>query len=203
MKEGQEFKAEVIQGLNEVPYGAWRDGLFSCCKHGVGHVHLWLGFCFPWCMLGQIATRVGLFSSLARVTFGMSTFRMFFVATVVFCTADILSSCIQNAYADDGDDAASNNAIPTFPLVILSICQLVQCVLGIAGCVATIHTRQHVRDVYNIPATLPAEDVLCACCCSSCTICQMARHTTDYYKEDAEMCTETGLGADTMTTVIV
>jgi hypothetical protein len=115
---------------------------------------------------------------------------------------------------DDDDDVIEYNnnpavealrmPIPFVPALLLFLCQLVQFLLGLFCLVAVILIRRHVRKVYKIPACHDVlEDAFCACCCQSCTICQLARHTADYNTVDAELCSETGLAPHSMDAVAV
>jgi Cys-rich protein (TIGR01571 family) len=186
-------------------YGSWRDGIWDCCRHGFFHPHLWMGCCCRFCLLGQVAGRLpDLWTSLpGTVANRISPFRLFFAITVVAFMAQLLAGIIQLVIQidDDDDDVIEYNKpaeatlrIPFVPAFLLFLCQLVHWLLGLFCFVAVILIRRHVRKVYKIPACHDVlEDVFCACCCQSCTICQLARHTADYNTVDAELCSETGL----------
>jgi len=59
---------------------------------------------------------------------------------------------------------------------------------------ALMKTRYFVRTKYSIPESrcIGCEDFCCAFFCSCCTVAQMARHTGEYEKYPAALCSETG-----------
>lgn len=179
-------------------YGSWRDGLFDCCRHGAFHGHLWLGMCFPLCLLGQVATRTGIWNEI--LPNGMSAYRFFFGMTVVLTITSFISGSISRTYGVDEDPEAP---VPFGPSIVLGICHLFQFILAVVSLLATIQLRRSIRKTYNIPASNDLEDVCCSCCCQSCTICQLARHTADYNAVDAELCTETGLPIHATTNTMI
>jgi Cys-rich protein (TIGR01571 family) len=238
VKAGDVFQGQVIPGAagssyqhdgvggggsngssNEAHYGSWRDGLFDCCRHGFFHPHLWMGFCFPFCLLGQVATRTGFWSeplrqlsssSLPFRTIAISPFRLFFAITVLYMVAHAIAHSIKKTYGrDDDDDVVEYDPdealpIPFVPATLLFLCQLLQYGFGIFCLVTVVLVRRHVRKMYKIPAAHDVlEDICCGCFCQQCTICQMARHTADYHTVDAELCSETGLAPYTTMTAVM
>lgn len=89
-----------------------------------------------------------------------------------------------------------------FELSVADICAsaLVNVAMLAFAIYATSATRGSIREKYMIREhrCYDVEDCCCATFCMPCTICQMARHTTDYTRYEASCCTETGLepGAD-------
>eukprot|EP00970_Alexandrium_tamarense_P012339 scaffold2861_cov209-Alexandrium_tamarense.AAC.1 len=59
----------------------------------------------------------------------------------------------------------------------------------------TKNVRESIRNKYQIPEErcIGCEDCMCATFCTSCTICQMGRHTADFETYRASCCTKTGL----------
>jgi Cys-rich protein (TIGR01571 family) len=167
--------------------GSWRDGVCDCCRHGLFHRHLWLGMCFPLCLLGQVATRTGIWNERLQ-PYGISAYRLCFAITVLLTMTGAIAKYIEHMYDPNDDDyyvravdeQEPEPSIPFLPSVILFLCRCTVFALGMLACVATCQVRQHIRATYNIPASHPVEDFCCGCCCQSCTICQMARHTADY-----------------------
>jgi Cys-rich protein (TIGR01571 family) len=230
VKAGDVFQGQVVPdhdntstgaGSNEAHYGSWRDGIFDCCRHGFFHPHLWMGICFPFCLLGQVATRTGFWSeplrqlsssssSLPIRAITISPFRLFFAVTVVYMLANSIAHSIKKTYGrDDDDDVVEYDPdeavpIPFVPATLLFLCQSLQFGLTIFCFVAVVLIRRHVRKMYKIPAGHDVwEDICCACFCQSCSICQMARHTADYHTVDAELCSETGLAEYTTISTVM
>jgi Cys-rich protein (TIGR01571 family) len=164
--------------------------------------------CFPLCLLGQVATRTGIWNERLQ-PYGISAYRLCFAITVLLMMTSAITRHIKHMYGlNDDDDYVrvvdeQEPEIPFLPLVILFLCRCTLFALSMFALVATCQVRQHIRATYNIPASHPVEDFCCACCCQSCTICQMARHTADYNAVDAELCSETGLAPYTMSPVVM
>lgn len=71
--------------------------------------------------------------------------------------------------------------------------------LGLLTLIVVTCLRKRVREKYDIPADClgATEDFWSSFFCTSCTICQIARHTADYDAQEAACCTGTGLVSET------
>ena len=81
---------------------------------------------------------------------------------------------------------------PNVPLLIFFT--LIHYGIVIYVLIVHVKTRNKLRRKYNIN---PNDGCIVDCCavywCACCSICQMARHTADYKKQHAQLCSETGL----------
>lgn len=88
--------------------------------------------------------------------------------------------------------------IPPWVLRLRTVRLLWEMVYSIFILVVLYRTRQYVRQRYSIPSTVCGnndclEDCCCSLYCGPCSVCQMARHTSDYRRETATCCTSTGV----------
>lgn len=204
IQEGEIFLAPIPPGykieeeLIDVPTGRWKDGLFDFCSYGCLHPHLWCAICCKEVALGQVMQRMRL-SWLGQPMEGdraLSTFRT--VVTVVVCyilfdmSMDMLmgSNDVLNGGGGGGYYYAAN-VHPFFPIAK----NIVAILFSLWSTYALYKTRRQVRSEFSIPEQncIGCEDCMCAVFCGCCSVAQMARHTGDYDKNPALLCSETGL----------
>jgi Cys-rich protein (TIGR01571 family) len=126
----------------------------------------------------------------------MSTFKTALFIWLLFLLVDHGLTVVYNAYLSplrrrDGKDVV----LPPILYVIMTVRATWHIVFAMYLIVATMKTREFIRNKYSIPEQNCAgcEDCCCSFWCSCCTIAQMARHTADYDTYRAAACTETGL----------
>jgi Cys-rich protein (TIGR01571 family) len=94
--------------------------------------------------------------------------------------------------SDTGEMEHEDDQLSKGAETVKSIESNVGLLLSILLIVLILRTRMYIRNIYSIPGNC-CKDCCAAFWCSMCTVCQMARHTADYYAYDAACCTETGL----------
>lgn len=191
--------------MHGIPTGTWRDGLCDCgtlgCCHPVCCCTLW---CAP-VALGQILTRLRLDCCGRPPPPPSPRGRR--------STSPVCSPCIACAYlyipllllvggftmAIDSYDATlqPRQQLPwEYHLLYYARLCLVL-VWSLFFVLAVARTRSWIRRQYGIPEDTACEggceDCCCACFCTGCTICQMARHTANFRDFNATCCTENGL----------
>jgi Cys-rich protein (TIGR01571 family) len=130
-----------------------------------------------------------------------SAFKVMFIlyAVYIFVVNIILGPVIRNNEADTHDE--DGNEIPDaeddegWVRGLKVVRGTIIFVFFLFILLVTIRARGYIRRKYSIPEqSCPGcEDCCCSFWCSTCTICQMLRHTADYQKYQAGCCTETGL----------
>ena len=216
----QRFAAIVIRqvsrGLHNIPNGRWRDGLCDCCNHGCCHPQFCLTFwCTP-CALGQVLTRMKLNACAnpkqAAVEAGCTAFQILFAVQVASILFNIAVSSVVNYYIDDDYATTVNDDImyyeqdlPGWVDALSYVRSAVAFGLYVFLLLLTCRLRRYVRNKYQIPENTccckegggcrGCEDFCCAFWCQTCSICQIARHTADYYRYKAGCCTGDGLAA--------
>jgi len=208
-------RLKAFTNNNEVPHGHWKDGIFSCFKHGIFHPTLCHGLFCPQLLTAQVMTRMHLNWKADEDTEeeSKSTFKIISIIVGIywllhfFVGADddndgvsnpIFTPLINSPLLMDDDNDGVSNPISTplinSPLLILSS-QLFSFAFFIYTLVIITKTRKKLRQKYEIPETHchGCEDLCCAFWCGNCASAQMARQTADYDAEAAFCCTNTGL----------
>ena len=146
---------------------------------------------------------------------GMSAFKVMFLITVVYyVVSQILNLVMRSGQPCDPwenyDDAyreACAELTPTYVEVLAYIRGLINLLWVVFLLMVTCKTRAHIRHKYNIPeencCCQGCGDCCCSFWCNSCTICQMARHTSDLRTYRDGCCTDNGLAAGTPDPVTV
>jgi len=108
----------------------------------------------------------------------------------VWTVIAVLTSTVSLASLIDFDDPEDFDSIGIFPFLSP---------LGLLTLIVVTCLRKRVREKYDIPADClgATEDFWSSFFCTSCTICQIARHTADYDAQEAACCTGTGLVSET------
>ena len=225
VQEGQRFAAWVVddvEGLQQLvqPHDnaalRWRDGFFECCRYGFCHPMCCLAFwCAP-CVLGQVMTRAKLTilgnpkaSSNNEKTF-WTPFKILFALTALYIFIRGTTQTVIDYTVDFDDDDENGNSTqgrdsdddedsyPAWAEAIFFFRFLIFTAFSIFTLVLIIKTRRYLRHKDHIPAENcgKVEDCCVSFWCPWCTICHMARHTTNYDQVDARCCTDTGLPAD-------
>lgn len=182
----------------QAPIGYWKDGLFSCFRHGFFHPHVWCSFCCCHVMLAQIMTRMR-FSWLGQPTYGQdanNTFQIVITLVISFIVFTLAMDAYEYSYIITGEINQMN------PLV--TVCKvLAYASFGLWSIYSIYQTRFHIRAIYSIPESSYSsswpricqgcEDGILSTCCCCCTVGQMARHTGDYETNHATLFSTTGL----------
>jgi Cys-rich protein (TIGR01571 family) len=218
------FLAESVSEHN-IPMGRWRDDLFSCCSLGCCHAQCCLTYWCLCCALGQVLTRMKLSwigfpleKTSTTVTSGQtSAYKILFVLAVVRLVVDnILGELSRNRKEEDkaaadaaaafyriryGTSTSDGYSYGTSTTTVTNIYEVVDTILSfiffLYAFVVVMRLRAYVRHKYRIREELctGCEDCCCAYWCAPCVVCQTARHTADYKKYSADLCSETGLAA--------
>ena len=199
----------------DIPVGGWRDRLCDCCSLGICHPVLWNTFFCPLCTyilewldhylcispvahtlllfgtvtLGQVMNRMK-FDYLGRAhATGKPTYAVMWSIIIMWL---MLNTLIFGAF-----NLKWSQRLELSPADVIAVV-LVNGLMLVFAIYATSSTRASLREKYMIREHrfYGVEDCCCATFCMPCTICQMARHTTDYSKYEAVCCSETGLDED-------
>lgn len=193
-----------------IPFGSWRDGIWDCFRVGLCHVQCCLAF---WCApiaLGQVLTRLKLnviaSPQQQQSNTVVNAFVLMIILVVVYAVVDWMLVLVMVPYLseiEEGEETgqiytANEPYLPPWVLTLSSVRRIWEFLYSVFILVVLCRTRQHVRQRYSIPTTTcGSSSVLEDCCCSfwcgPCLVCQMARHTADYQREQAMCCTATGL----------
>lgn len=221
VERGQKFTVSVQRQVSYEsvgPVGHWRDHWCNFCALGCCHPSVCLAFCCHFLALAQIMTRMklnwfadprqrgtashGLFQTMILIYAG------YFVVTFVINA--IIQACMLQYIHElqkgeevwlNGDDTTTAPEPPAFPVVTVLLRRadfLFHILFWGYYMIIFVKTRMALRRKYAIPeqACSGCEDFMCGCCCSCCSISQMARHTADYDKYPGQCCTENGLPPD-------
>ena len=181
---------------DHVPIGAWRDGILDCFKLGLFHPVFWSGLLLPPVLLGQVLTKHKMNACVephkgkpSKCTAFHTMLVLFVVAAIVFVLLDQLIDCFSG---DDENDQGNNLGWS----VGISLTRVAVTIFFYAFIfIVAVRTRAFIRKRYKIPSRCGGgcEDVFCTFVCYPCTVCQIARHVTDYEKTQAHCCTSDGL----------
>ena len=218
VRSGQLFLATVIregssrlraQPGHNIPFGRWRDSLFHCFRHGISHSVIFMALCCTPLLLAQVMTRMGLnaFGRHAESTteknpstgrFSQSPilriFSLIFLLHFVLIETALSAIVVSQIHAREEGTIAR---VPTWAYVLLAVRAVCRTTLVVYVATISIRTRRYVRERYAIPESKRVpdgiEDALVSLACFPCGVAQMARHTADYDKYDAQSCSPTGL----------
>lgn len=158
--------------------------------------------------LGQVMTRMRLnwLASPGSVSEVARTFRTTFIVTVIFLAADFVLESLFASMVPAGaiEDPYNNADVSAEAMMLYHARRALELAFWLYVLIATCRTRQKVREHYQIPEEncSGCEDLCCAFFCSCCSISQMLRHTADYQKYPAKMCSDTGLPPHAPQTVV-
>jgi Cys-rich protein (TIGR01571 family) len=205
IQKGQNFHGTIVSQDNvrvgrgdNIPVGAWRDGLCDCCILGPCHPSVCLSvWWFPNIALGQVMTRMGLSWSgdpAGNRPVGLSPFMIMVILTIIF----IVVSIDVNAALSSRPTANLGERPPPMPgwvPFLILFRWLVGIGIGLYALDVRIRTRAYIRNKYAIPEMYctGCDDCCMSFWCSCCTTAQMLRHTADYDANNASCCSETGL----------
>lgn len=213
VRAGEQFQGIIIltdedrsprPPAGHVPIGAWRDGVLDCCKFGLFHPLICLGFWAPPLALGQVMTRLGLNACGEDETEKKPRCSAFQVMCVLFavstCTSVVFGQLIEDVVFEDEDNDGEPDSEKDqgwffgVRLTRLAISFFYYVFIFIVA----IRTRAFVRKKYKIRPRCcwECEDLCCALGCYCCMVCQLARHTADYERQTVKCCTQTGLSRD-------
>jgi len=174
---------------NQVPHGYWKDGIFSCFKHGIFHPTFCHCLFFPQLLTAQVMTRMHLNWKAEEDTEeeSKSTFKIVSIVVGIYWLLKFL-------VGSDNDNNGASAPLINSPLLILSS-QLIGFFFFVYTIVIITKTRKAIRHKYEIPETHchGCEDFCCAFWCGNCSSAQMARQTEDNDAESAYCCTKTGI----------
>jgi Cys-rich protein (TIGR01571 family) len=154
------------------PTGRWRTHVCACCDV-LTQATFWMACCCPPVLLAQLVTRLrlnwqGVPDTPLETSLAYNKIVMSFVVALVLGKIPVLGS-----------------------VIVLLYCVFLLLWTG-------RRVRSHMRTTHAIPTCWEAmpgavEDTLCMCCCSCCTLMQMARHTHPDKEYPGYCCTTTGL----------
>lgn len=206
---GETFQASFVttaDGSGNIPVGAWRDGIFSCCTLGCCHPSCCTAYWCPSLALGQVMTRMNLDWTGAPVptdrrAAGWSPLKvMVALAAAYYAMHVLVDSIIQVAMVppletDTGTEAPPD--LPVWAIVLVAFRGLLAIAYSVYVLFALVRTRMYIRNKYKIRREqnycCGADDCCVSFWCGCCTVSQMYRHTADYDVYSAVCCTETGL----------
>jgi len=203
VEEGQRFSVPFPQGSTtidesllqhrmNVPVGQWKDGFFSCFRHGLCHALLCNAFFCPLVANAQVMTRLQL-NWNAKPGNQMETQRTFPVILYIVIGFFILDrTLIYSEFALLSKTGELTNG------AIIAACfrNIIELIYLVYQVYTIMQTRKFLRSKYAIPTVYcseSTEDFCCALCCTCLTVSQMGRHTADYDTYSASCCTKTGL----------
>mmetsp|Transcript_64628 Transcript_64628/g.77564 ORF Transcript_64628/g.77564 Transcript_64628/m.77564 type:complete len:292 (-) Transcript_64628:87-962(-) len=181
----------------QVPVGDWRDGFFDVCRYGIFHSMACNALCCPQILVAQIMMRMNLtWRGDPAATVGQSagTYKIILYTTMIYYLIKAPFQFWRMAHADEEEPDGEPTDGQVFNILFLYFWQFL-----FFNCFTTwimTKTRSYVRSKYGIPAKYCKsgwEDCCCSFWCQICTVCQMARHTTDYDTYASTCCTETGI----------
>jgi len=125
----------------------------------------------------------------------MSAFRAMILLTIAYA---VFSNVLYTVIAIQSErDAWDPKGFLVADVLVLRILRTVGAwVFFLFGILVVWRVRRYVRLRYGIPERFPCEDVCCAFCCANLVVGQLSRHTADFEKYDAQICSDTGLVAD-------
>jgi Cys-rich protein (TIGR01571 family) len=173
-----------------------KDDMCACCGLGCCHPTIWMAYCCPIILLGQVMHRLKLTwlanegGNAAQTSITFRTMLFLGISTVV---TRAIAFFMRRIFLDENGAAVSDNA-GTFILILECLLWGVYIFILVLMC----KTRRHIRDKFQIPEQQchGCEDCCCVYWCHCCTVAQMARHTGDYKTHGARFCSETGLPPD-------
>lgn len=165
--------------------GRWKDDIFDCWSQGICHPSFLNACCCRFVLLGQIMTRLKL-NWCGNPGAWTNTFCIMVCITIFFNLYVMIagpSVDLDDDFDDDADFMMYNNVAFLVGLFLLFLIYKV---------------RKHIRAKYDIPEERckGCEDLCCSLCCGCCVVSQMARHTTDYDKAEAQCCSSRGVQED-------
>jgi Cys-rich protein (TIGR01571 family) len=202
VQEGASFRARIIiepedppLKTDDIPSGAWKDGIFGCRTHPLCHPSLCLSIFCCSIALGQIMTRLHLDwkgAHIGRRPVGWTPFKIMMLATIAFVVWDNVLSIIVLPYV-----SSTEQVVPKWAIMLIGFRGLVRCLFLAYFMFAMFRTRAYIRNTYSIRKQRLSGYY--DCCLSvlfpCCSIAQMARHTVNYRQSTAACCSETGIAA--------
>ena len=196
MEAGQTLRVPLIE-KHCVPHkGKWKDGLFSCFRHGIFHPTVWNAWLCPQILLGQMLTRMKmtwLANPQSKSSF-RSTFRKVMVILIFYSLYDTLVAppLLEVSVDENGDFTLTQNEYPFWHQAVYILFSLPMTIYGL---VVVVRLRSAIRAKYGIPTGClgAAEDFCCVCFCNCCVLSQMARQTAEYDEEPAACCSANGM----------
>ena len=205
---GEPFQAIVVRRQHprdHVPIGNWRDGIFDCCKLGLFHPVVCLGYWTAPVALGQVMTRLHLNACAEyqreRSTSCCSAFRtMLALYIVTSLTTGFIGQILESFLIEDDDDDEQEPGDEPGWFVAISFTRVGWAFFYyVFVVIVAIRTRAYVRKRYKIKPQYgcgECEDVCCVFVCYPCVVCQLSRHTANYENQQARCCTDTGLKSE-------
>lgn len=203
VEEGQKFSVPLPDGttaMNEsflqprinVPVGHWKDGFFSCFRHGFCHPMLCNALVCPLIGNAQVMTRLKLKLNVKPGN-DIETQKTFFLVLYIVVTFFVLDRIL---IFSEISLLSQNGSFTPGSTVIASIRNIIELSYLVYQVYTIMMTRKYLRSKYAIRpmyCSEQTEDFCCALCCSCLTVAQMGRHTTDYDTYHSTCCTKTGL----------
>lgn len=203
VEEGQKFVVplpafdalddKMLQPRLRIPVGNWKHGIFHCLKHGVFHPMLCHAFFCPVIGNAQIMSRLKLSwrGKPGNEPEIRNTFYILLGGTLLFYILDRLLLFLQISFL--GEMSSIDSSPVSSMLAVLR--NVIEIIFFVYQVYIIAMTRNHIRTKYAIPEKhcRGCEDFCCALCCHTCTVSQMASHTTDYDTYAGVCCSKTGL----------
>mmetsp|Transcript_12603 Transcript_12603/g.15993 ORF Transcript_12603/g.15993 Transcript_12603/m.15993 type:complete len:241 (-) Transcript_12603:185-907(-) len=165
---------------DHIPRGKWRDGFCDCCSPGIFHPSFLFACCCPSILLGQVMVRFNL-GLTGSPTTAIKSEKALYVLLALTAIDIIIFSSTTTTYAGGVTYMPISAALASaWSLYLLFL---------------MFRTRSFIRQRYEIESGCcgELEDCLLPCCCTTCTVSQMARHTADYDNDEGKFLTTTGL----------
>jgi Cys-rich protein (TIGR01571 family) len=194
---GQLLRVPLLESKSVERKGKWKDGIFSCFRHGLLHPHLWIAWICPQILLGQILTRMKmtwLVKPAASKSSMQSLMGKIFILLVVYSFYDALLAppLFEVTVGENGDVILRQNMNQRWHQVFYVLMSLPMTVYGV---LVVVKLRAAIRAKYGIPTGKLGmfEDACCVCCCNCCIMSQLARQTADYDDAPAAWCSQSGM----------
>lgn len=187
-----------------IPVGHWRDDLLSCFRYGPCHPHCWTSWLFTFLATGQVVRRMRLdWTGIATDNpsrRGMAFVVILWIVVSYFILHTFLLAVLMGldpnfSDADYGEPTHVQKPVPQSFVFVYFIYSTVGCFYWVLSTIVLIRTRIAVRKRFGIAgdASDCLEDVCCSVACHCCVAAQLLRHTTDYERYPAELCSDTGV----------
>ncbi|TMW62061.1 hypothetical protein Poli38472_009554 [Pythium oligandrum] len=160
-----------------VTMGTWEVGFFGCFNDCIPNC------CMVWCLpcvsLAQISARLGVYK---YGTVLVATFLVYAVIIALPLAGNYTNSQTKAdednwivTVDEDGQRSARSKSSSSY----VEVLEVISGVFALMYCMFVWKLRSKTRARFEIPGN-PCIDCLASCCCSCCTIAQMATHSKSY-----------------------
>lgn len=150
VSKGQTFMGQtqapenLTSNLLRIPVGMWKDGLFEFCKYGPCHPSFFLSWWCPFVAIGQIYTRLGLSWNGTPYSYIPETSKAFKTMVGLEFVLVATKQFIGSMYGQD----------PAHVHLFFHLSYIINFSSVILVAIFAGRTRAHLREKYDIPATL-------------------------------------------------